>query len=293
MSQSVGSSSLKPVLPFLRWAGAKRWLSPHLKFEFDKISGRYIEPFLGSGSMFFAVGPTNSVLADTNKDLVSAFIGIRDNPEAVYGLLQGHADQHGPDYFLSMSRQRFDDVIFEAARFIYVNRTCFNGIYRVNSKNIFNVPIGRDCKVLLPGDDFVSISHRLQGSTILNEDFVGPIRSAGDGDFVFADPPYTVKHNNNGFVAYNEKIFSWGDQERLASELHAAHLRGAKVIATNAAHESIYDLYLRFGFHIVAVERASKISGVVAARGRYKEYILSSFPIDLSALTKVGATVVA
>jgi DNA adenine methylase len=279
------------VLPFLRWAGAKRWLTPTLAPLLSLAPGKYIEPFLGSGSMFFATQPKNSILSDANPDLISAFKGIRANSAKVWELLNEHSALHGTEHFYETRTQRFADVVLEAARFIYINRACFNGIYRVNKNNIFNVPLGRNCKVILPSDNFAAVSERLQNAEILNEDFSKIIGRAKFGDVVFADPPYTVNHNNNGFIEYNEKIFSWDDQIRLRDDLTEAGKRGAIVYATNAAHESIFEIYHK-DFYIISVERNSKISGTMSGRGRYEEYLISNMPIDLTKFSSLNAKLV-
>jgi DNA adenine methylase len=120
-----------------------------------------------------------------------------------------------------------------------LNRTCFNGIYRVNLRGAFNVPKGTKSAVVLPTDDFSEAQRLLRRAKLLDGDFEEVIDQAQSGDLVFADPPYTVRHNNNGFIKYNEKLFSWDDQERLARVLTRAAKRGVKVVATNADHREI------------------------------------------------------
>ena len=163
-----------------------------------------------------------------------------------------------------------------AVRFIYLNRTCFNGIFRVNREGVFNVPIGTKEKVSFPKEFLESVATALQSATIETMDFEDAIGKASKDDFVYADPPYTVKHQNNGFVKYNEKLFSWADQERLARALKSAALRGAAVMLSNAAHKSVQSLYEGFGER-QTLTRSSVLSGDPAFRGDAAELLLTNF----------------
>ncbi|ASJ24783.1 site-specific DNA-methyltransferase (adenine-specific) [Laribacter hongkongensis] len=167
-------------------------------------------------------------------------------------------------------------LIQRASRLIYLNRTCFNGIYRVNKEGKFNVPRGSKSKVLLEGDDFKSISAVLQSAELRVSDFEVLIDEAVANDFVFADPPYTVRHNYNGFIKYNEVLFSWGDQKRLAAALLRAASRGVKVICTNANHESIRALYNSKEFELIQVSRNSSISAKSSSRKSFEELIVTA-----------------
>lgn len=157
---------------------------------------------------------------------------------------------------------------------IYLNRTCFNGIYRVNLQGEFNVPRGSKNNVLLDEDDFEATARLLGRAQIRLADFESLIDEAGDGDLIFADPPYTVRHNFNGFVKYNEKLFSWSDQERLACALLRANVRGAKVVCTNADHASIRQLYKDSGFNLVEVCRFSSVSASAGSRRQFEELVI-------------------
>jgi DNA adenine methylase len=159
---------------------------------------------------------------------------------------------------------------------IYLNRTCFNGIYRVNLDGKFNVPRGTKNVVLDESDNFEQISKLLSGAEIMLTDFEAMIDDAMAGDFVFADPPYTVRHNFNGFVKYNEKLFSWQDQERLSKALIRARDRGVQIIATNANHASVRELYTDQGFRLITTSRFSSISASAENRKQYEELIILS-----------------
>ena len=186
--------------PFLKWAGGKRWLAPRISNAVKYIGGRYIEPFLGSGAIFFALRPANALLSDANEELINAYIAIRDDPQKVYSLLKTHQRRHCVTYFYQIREYQPREKYHRAARFIYLNRTCWNGLYRVNLEGTFNVPIGTKSNVLMTSDDWPAVSKLLSSVEITSHDFEAAIDTAAQGDLVFADPPYTVKHNLNGFI---------------------------------------------------------------------------------------------
>lgn len=258
--------------PFLKWAGGKRWLAERPDFSLPDFPGRYIEPFLGGGAMFFATKPTNAILSDSNSRLISTYIAIRDNWQAVVRILGKHHKNHSKDYYYAQRSLAHGSPIALAARFIYLNRACWNGLYRVNRRGEFNVPIGTKDWVLSADDDFRAVSDLLQNAIIKSCDFEDTVSQAREGDLVFADPPYTVAHNFNGFVKYNENIFSWDDQVRLAAALNSAVMRGAIVIATNADHPSVHALY-EFA-ETSSLARSSVISGSTLGRQRTTELII-------------------
>jgi DNA adenine methylase len=264
------------LIPFLKWAGGKRWLT---KFEdvVDRIpkQTRYVEPFLGSAAMFFHIRPPCAVLNDVNADLVETYRAIKSDWQAVKSALEEHQLRHlrVDGYYYEVRASTPALPAARAARFIYLNRTCFNGLYRVNQKGEFNVPRGTKDSVLLSTDDFELISAELQSVELRNGDFGDVLRSCGEGDFIFADPPYTVKHNHNGFIKYNEKLFSWADQVRLRDELVTAADRGASVMATNADHPSIHELYE--GFEISIAERTSVMASSSKRRRPTSEVVVT------------------
>lgn len=264
------------MVPFLKWPGGKRWLVTSHSELLPRTFTRYIEPFLGSGAVFFDLEPTSSIIADSNPDLITMYDGIRDNWPEVWRLLSNHQRLHSKAYYYHVRSQKLRNQAARAARLIYLNRTCFNGIYRVNLDGEFNVPKGSKDAVLLDDDDFESIAQLLARAEILRSDFEPVIDVAGDGDLVFADPPYTVRHNNNAFIKYNETLFSWADQVRLANALARARERGALVVATNACHRSIRDLYRSCGFATKALSRYSSISADAESRTQFEEIFIRS-----------------
>lgn len=259
--------------PFLKWAGGKRWLVDRHPDFFPTFSGRYIEPFVGGGSVFFYLSPANALLSDCNRDLIGCYRQIRDDHQAIVNLLKEHHNNHCESYYYKTRSTNYDDENERAAQFLYLNRTCFNGLYRVNRAGNFNVPLGSKTKVFDPEEDFFTISRALENVELISCDFEESVDSAVSGDFLFIDPPYTVKHNLNGFLKYNEKIFSWEDQVRLRDAIVRAASRRVKVLMTNAAHESILELYRDIGC-IERVSRPSVLAGKRAARGAVEEIAL-------------------
>ncbi len=263
----------KRLLPFLKWAGGKRWLVDQYPEIFLEKHDRYIEPFLGGGAVFFATRPSNAQLSDMNRDLIECYEVVRDDPEGLVRELAKHQERHCKDYYYSVRSAGAEAPIDKAARFIYLNRTCFNGLYRVNLLGVFNVPIGTKTAVLLPTDDFMAASRCLQGARLSVEDFESAVLRCGEGDFVYLDPPYTANHNNNGFLKYNEKIFSWADQVRLKAAALVAARNGAKVVISNAAHSSVVDLYKGSG-EIITVSRPSVLAADRSKRGAVQEILV-------------------
>jgi DNA adenine methylase len=236
---------------------------------------KYIEPFLGSGAVFFHLQPKNALLTDKNKELIVTYEAIKRNWKKVYSELEIHQQKHSQKYYYLIRQSKFNSIYKTAARFIYLNRTCWNGLYRVNLKGDFNVPMGTKDKVLFENDNFDSIAELLANISLQNIDFESAIDTAEENDLIFIDPPYTVKHDNNGFIKYNENLFTWNDQVRLASSIIRADKRGVKIFLTNADNKSVKELY-EDNFEILTVKRSSIISANSEFRGHCKELIIRS-----------------
>ncbi|WP_079508821.1 DNA adenine methylase [Mesobacillus jeotgali] len=262
------------ITPFLKWPGGKRWFIQKHKSLLPKEFNRYFEPFLGSGVVFFYLNPDVAVLNDLNKNLIDTYKGIKSKWSKVYQLLNEHNEAHCKEYYYYIRSTTFTTLEEKSAQLIYLNRTCFNGIYRVNKQGQFNVPIGSKTQVLLDTDNFQATAKALRSTKLLNKDFEKIINMTKENDFLFVDPPYTVRHNNNGFIKYNEVLFSWDDQVRLAKSLSNAKERGVKIILTNASHESIRDLYEPYGFDFIETSRYSSISASSSKRSNYEELII-------------------
>lgn len=265
------------LTPFLKWAGGKRWFVAGHLGVFPTEFNRYIEPFLGSGAVYFSLQPSTAILSDINEELINAYRVVRDHWSALEDELMWHEVRHCSAHYYEVRASKPRSAIKRAARMIYLNRTCWNGLYRVNARGEFNVPIGTKTQVALDSDDFSSLSKLLKKAELCSCDFEAIVDRADCGDLLFVDPPYTVKHNLNGFLKYNDKIFSWQDQVRLRDALSRACDRGAKVVLTNANHESIRELYSNF--NQFALERQSVLSGLIKSRGSTEELLVTNFQI--------------
>lgn len=261
--------------PFLKWAGGKRWFVYQYAHLFPSEFDRYIEPFLGSGAVFFHLAPERAVLGDSNVDLINTYSAIKKNWRLVYRYLRAHHANHSSEYYYQIRDKQLRSSFSRAAQFIYLNRTCWNGLYRVNQKGVFNVPIGTKESVVFKDDRFDLVAEKLKTATLRVVDFEDLIDDSGEGDFVFVDPPYTVRHNHNAFIRYNEKLFSWFDQERLFYALKRAKNRGAMVLGTNAYHQSVRDLY-DSDFNMMCVCRNSSISSKASTRRKFEELVIQT-----------------
>ncbi len=262
----------EPNLPFLKWAGGKRWLVRNNAQVAPARFNTYIEPFLGSGAVFFSLKPSHSILADINSELVNTYDAIKTNWKDVDTRLRQHARCHNDNFYYKLRASKPRTSVGRAARFIYLNRTCWNGLYRVNLNGEFNVPRGSKQNVVLDTDDFKRTSELLHNSKVEHLDFEETLAMAKKGDFVYVDPPYTVNHNQNGFLKYNDDIFSWKDQIRLKNAIVLALKRGAMVTVSNADHESIHALYKDI-CDPARIERASVIAGQSQHRKRTSEVL--------------------
>lgn len=267
------------IEPFVRWAGGKTWLIPHMPDILGDIQiEHYHEPFLGGGAVFFATEhKKKSYLSDANPQLINAYIQVRDNPEGVIELFQEMPNTED-DYYRIRAEITGDNTVENAARFIYLNQTSYNGLYRVNREGRYNVPYGFRETWVYHMDRIRSASTKLQNTRIEVGDFEVNKYRIKPHDLVFLDPPYTVSHNNNGFIQYNRNLFSLEDQHRLKRFIEYIKRKGAYYILTNAAHETIREIFLTQGDRIVELQRNSLIGGRNAARAAISEYIFTNIP---------------
>ncbi len=261
--------------PLFRWPGGKRWLVPKLLELAPQSVRRYFEPFFGAGALFFALRPEHALVSDSNAELMDCYRAIRDEPEAVARVL-GSMPQDRASYYVCRSTHP-SDRIDRAARLIYLTTLAFNGIYRVNLDGEFNVPYGgREYRNLADVARLRTYADSLASAEIISGDFEERLDAAAPGDLVYLDPPYTVAHANNGFLKYNDRIFSWADQRRLASAAVQLDRRGCAVIASNACHPSILELYP--GFRSLRVSRTSVMAASPGRRGPIFEYVFTNLP---------------
>lgn len=260
------------VLPFLKWPGGKRWAAAGVSEIVRRhLVNCYYEPFLGGGAVFFCLQPKRAVLSDLNCDLIDTYSAVReDYPQILHHLKRMEVSR---EFYNRIRASQPTGRFSRAARFLYLNRTAFAGIYRLNRQGQFNVPFGggRTPEVLWAQGLLRAASRLLAPAELLANDFEPVLDLAGRGDVVYCDPAYTVAHENNGFVRYNEANFSWADQERLASAALRARRRGACVLVSNAYHRDVRMLY--DNVHSKVLTRLSRISPDPTSRRVVREYL--------------------
>jgi DNA adenine methylase len=265
------------IRPFLRWAGSKRLLLKYLIPFIPSNIRKYYEPFLGGGAMFFFIGPASAEISDASGPLIDTYKSVRSEADEVLAALNGLL----PDKvtFDRIRREKPTTAFAKAAQFIFLNKACWNGLYRVNSEGIFNVPFGRPrSDFIVNADNFRRCARQLarRSVSLRQQDFGAIADRVSEGDFVFLDPPYVTAHNLNGFIDWNEALFSWEDQIRLAAMARALAWRGANVLITNADHKDIRELYAGFGRRTFV--RSSTLASNTTKRKRTSEAIFFSGP---------------
>ncbi len=263
--------------PFLRWAGGKQWLLPTLATIVPRNSGRYFEPFLGAGALFFHLSPSQAFLSDLNPELINAFKQVKEHVDELITRLRPL--QHNKKTYAAMAAAKPRSPLSRAARFIYLNRTAWNGLYRVNSDGAFNVPIGRHKYPCICDEQKLrAASSALSSATLLCGDFEHIVEAAYKDDLVYLDPPYATSDNakGNGFTSYNSSLFSLSDQRRLADVACRLKGKGCLVIVSNTADPTLDSLY--GDFNRLNVTRSSRIAGLIDKRRSVAERLYVSFP---------------
>jgi DNA adenine methylase len=261
--------------PFLRWAGGKNWLLKDLhKYIPTNGFNNYVEPFLGGGSVFFHLQPEKAYLSDLNSELTDTYHALKEYVEEI--ILELRSYKNNEEFYYKMREAIPRTDVKRAARFIFLNQTSFNGIYRENLAGKYNVPYGHRTKNFLDEDILRKASTSLSNAIINSRDFEQSINDINTGDLVFIDPPYTVTHNDNGFIKYNSKLFDLEAQYRLSAFVDEIKNKNAFYILTNAAHQDVKAIFTKEGDQIHTVSRASLIGGKKATRGQYEEFIFTN-----------------
>lgn len=266
--------------PFLKWVGGKHQLLPELRKHLPaEITGRYLEPFVGGGALFFDRQPARAVLGDRNAELINCYEVIRDQVDAL--ITELHTHRYEKDYYYAVrAREPAQlDAVARAGRTVFLNKTGFNGLYRVNKKGGFNVPFGRHANPTICDEpNLRACSERLAGVELRQGDFEALIDETGPGDFLYCDPPYVPRSDTSYFTAYQPGGFGWGDQERLATALGRAAARGVVTVASNHDLPEVRDLYALHGLRPHAVQARRNVNSRASARGRVGELILVGPP---------------
>lgn len=271
--------------PFVKWAGGKRQIIDKLKEYIPYEYNTYYEPFAGGGALLFELSPKNAVINDSNKELMNVYKCIKDSDkfEAVCRELNKHEANHNEEYYyeirnLDRNKSKYSKMpdYKQAARTIYLNKACFNGLYRVNSKNEFNVPFGKKAHVnTYEGQNLGIVCAYLNYNniTIQSIDFEESVKSATKGDFIYFDPPYDS--DTSTFNSYTELGFKKEEQKRLAQVFKDLSDRGCYVMLSNHNTSLVNELYKGFNIHIIEAKRNINSNG--KKRGKVEEVIITNF----------------
>ena len=270
--------------PFTKWTGGKRQLLPVIRELMPKTYNRYFEPFVGGGALFFDLAPKDAVINDFNAELINCYQQIKDNPQELIEILKVHQEYNSKEYYLdlrSADRDERIDMMSEvqrAARILYMLRVDFNGLYRVNSKNQFNVPYGRYKNPKIVDENLVSaISTYLNNNQIeiKKGDFEKAVLDVQPGDFVYFDPPYIPLSETSAFTSYTHEGFSYDDQVRLRDTFKKLSDVGAYVMLSNSSSFLVEELYRDFNIHYVEATRTNGAKS--SSRGKISEIIVTNY----------------
>ncbi|EHG14933.1 DNA adenine methylase [Streptococcus constellatus] len=270
--------------PFTKWTGGKRQLLGDLRSYMPENYNRYFEPFVGGGALFFDLAPEQAVINDFNEELINAYRQIKDKPVDLIDLLLGHKENNSKDYYLELRAADRDGRLASmtdverAARILYMLRVDFNGLYRVNSKNQFNVPYGRYKNPKIVDVDLI---HQISGYLnendieILQTDFADAVAGAQTGDFVYFDPPYIPLNETSSFTSYTHEGFSYEEQVRLRDTFKELTDRGVYVMLSNSSSPLVEELYQDFNVHFVEAQRTNGAKS--SSRGKISEIIVTNY----------------
>jgi DNA adenine methylase len=287
-SPSGGRVRQAVARPFLKWPGGKRQLLEAFEPLFPASFGRYFEPFVGSGAVFFRLRGTgrlsgsahSPLLSDHNAELINAYRVVRDEVDALVGLLAEYAARHSPETFyavraLDRNGHTLGDVE-RAARTIYLNKTCYNGLYRDNSRGEFNAPLGRYARPSILQEGVLrAASAALQGVALEQRDYAALVDEAGAGDFFYFDPPYHPLSRTANFTAYTAGAFGPDDQRRLADVYDSLARRGCHCMLSNSDTTFIRELYA--GYRIETIQATRAINSKAAGRGPISEVVILNY----------------
>lgn len=266
--------------PFTKWVGGKRQLLPQLLAILPDKFDRYFEPFVGGGALFFELAPSNATINDNNEELIIAYKVIKENVEELIQLLKIHKENNSKEYYLDIRSADRDGRIEamsdveRAGRILYMLRVDFNGLYRVNSKNKFNVPYGRYKRPkIVDEENLRNISEYLKEHdiTILNTDFEKATKEVREGDLVYFDPPYVPLSKTESFTGYTSDGFGYDEQVRLRDLFIELDRRGAFVVLSNSSAELVYELYQPFSKEIIEVDATRMINSKADKRGKLRK----------------------
>ncbi|HZU82236.1 MAG TPA: DNA adenine methylase [Polyangiaceae bacterium] len=267
-------AGLQRARPFLKWAGGKRQLVELLLRRAPSDPATYFEPFVGGGALFFALSPRRAVLADVNARLVRAYRGVKGHVDEVIRLLRSYP--HTPDFYYRLREERVDGASDAevAAWFIYLNKTGYNGLYRVNRDDRFNVPFGRYANPNICDETTLrACSAALSRAELVVDDFAAVVERAQPGDFVYFDPPYVPMSSTSSFTSYTSRGFGAAEQARLRDAARALKGRGVRVLLSNSSAPLVRELYAQ-GFDVTEVTATRPVNSKASARGAVVELLI-------------------
>ncbi len=287
IEKSIKIISEKPK-PFVKWVGGKRQLLKQFREMglyppdgFNSNTNTYFEPFLGGGAVFFDLLPQHAVLSDLNNELITTFNVIKNNVEELISLLKKH--KHNKEYFLKVRAQKVFELseLEIASRFIFLNRTCFNGMYRVNSKGEFNVPFGDNKNPLICNvDNLRKVSYVLKNVEIKNQDYKEVLKKAKKGDFIYFDPPYCPMTKTASFTAYTKESFLDKEQVELRDTFFELHKRGCFVMLSNSDAPFINKIYSELKDKKIKINKVfagRAINSKGSGRGKVTEVLINNY----------------
>lgn len=272
----------KLLQPFLKWAGGKRQLLPEIRKHIPKKYNIYYEPFVGGGAVLFDLQPKNAIINDVNSELFNVYNVIKYNVDELIEDLKKHKNEK--DYFYAIRDLDRKPIYKEmspvekASRLIFLNKTCFNGLFRVNSQGQFNVPYGKYKNPNIVNEIVLRAVHNYMNSnniTIMNEDFQKVVENAKKGDFIYLDPPYDPVSDTSSFTGYSLNGFDKNDQIRLKDTFIELDKRGCYVMLSNSATEFIKDIYSDYHIEIVSATRS--INSIATKRGKIDEVLVLNY----------------
>lgn len=253
----IKSQSIDVATPILKWAGGKTQMLEEILKRMPNTYGNYIEPFVGGGALFFKLDDDNSIIADSNPELINMYRQVADKCDEVIKVLKHYKNEEAIFYEVRAKNWTECTDIEAAARMLYLNKTCFNGLYRLNKKGLFNTPFGRYKNPNICNEEKLRLaSEVLKNATIVCGDYLDVLNKyAKKGDFVFLDPPYVPISKNSDFKRYTKKQFYVSDQKKLAKEVDRLVELGCNVMLTNSNHPLVHELYSKYKIEIIQTKR--------------------------------------
>ena len=273
------------VKPFLKWAGGKRQLLGEITKNMPEKYNNYYEVFIGGGALLFHLQPKKAVINDSNKELINCYKVIRDDPEELIEDLKTHKNE--AEYFynirkLDRHKKKYNKLsdIQRASRIIYLNKTCFNGLFRVNSQGQFNVPFGKYKNPDIVNEVVIKeVSKYLNNNEIIikNQDFEDALNTAQKDDFIYLDPPYDPVSNTASFTSYDMKGFGKKEQEKLKNAVDSLHKKGCKILLSNSYTEFIRNLYNDKYYNQIIISATRSINSKGNKRGKIEEILIKNY----------------